>query len=159
MAGSSALPPPVRSNGQVYSLYYDSVSFAYTPRAAKEAYLIKDSKDFKNKRMPILAKINHHGEHTRSKCAKKANRDTASIPFLSWLGDSRAVTNAECRTDYKKALYNGFSYHEGKCSGWREILATYSLPNEPIAISEYDIWRVLEKAADEYHAQCKKLLA
>lgn len=156
MAGSSAFPPPVRSNGQVYSLYYDSVSFAYTPQSSKEAYRIRDSKDFKNKRMPILAKINHHGEHTRSKCAKKANRDTASIPLLSWLGDSRAVTNAECRTDYKKALYNGFSYHEGRCSGWREILATYSLPDEPIAISEYDVWRVLEKAADEYHAQCKK---
>lgn len=161
MAGSSAFPPPVRTNGQVYSLHYDSVSFAYTPQAAKEAYLIRDSKDFKNKRMPILAQIRHHGEHTRSKCAKKASRDIIGIPLLELLGDSRAVTNAECRTDYKKALYNGISFNDyygyGHASGWKEILQAYSLPNEPIAISEYDIWRVLEKAADEYHAQCKKI--
>lgn len=162
MAGSSAFPPPVRPNGQVYSLHYDSVSFAYTPQGtAKEAYLIRDSKDFKNKKMPILAKIRHHGEHTRSKCAKKASRGIIGIPFLELLGDSRAVTNAECRTDYKKALYNGISFSDyygyGHASGWREILQAYSLPNEPIAISEYDIWRVLEKAADEYHAQCKKI--
>lgn len=158
MAGSYQYPPITQRNGKVYSLIYDSVNFSYTPIGKQGIHKIRNYNDFgKNNHAKNL-----HSSHTRNKCEKNARKNLSV--WVDLFGWQSTVTNEECRREYKQKLFYGFDYRgyqiDGKylhkVTGWKEILEAYSLPNEPIAISEYDLWRVLEKAADTYHASCKK---
>ncbi|MGX3045949.1 hypothetical protein [Helicobacter sp. T3_23-1056] len=153
MAGSHQFPPQ-SNNGRVYSLHYDGVDFAYTPRARQGAYNVRDSKDFKQS--THLSRL--HNNHANNECSKNAQNDF--LGFFNATLWSGTKTHKECRAEYKHKIYYGYDYggfdEKKKACGWREILEAYSLPNEPIAISEYDLWRVLERAAETYWKSCKK---